>query len=185
MFLALTTKDAFPIISFYYPDSFFFIISKCYCLRRANICTCLASDTILIINNRFASEVFERNMRFVRELRCIGRSDKRNQRLFYFPVSLDTSFYSIFIIIFHTFFSKFYPEMVGSPDKCMSCNSRSKEKYRYCNQSFCPCITQSEMEDNSEKNTAATQRHSFCCCLKSVVSIRKSYNSNATKKIEE
>src|ERR1035437_1436467 len=67
MLLALTTKDTFPIISLYYPYTFFYFICKRYCLRRTNICTCLAANTVLIIDNRFASEIFERDMRFFRK----------------------------------------------------------------------------------------------------------------------
>jgi hypothetical protein len=81
--------------------------------------------------------------------------------------------------ILNAFFTQLYSEMVGSPYKSMCSDGGSKEKYWDSNQRFGTGITQSKMEHNTQKDAAATQSHTLCSCLKSVISIRKPDNSNA------
>jgi hypothetical protein len=64
MFLALTAEYALAIIPGDSSDLFFFIISECYCKRRAHICAGLTTNAVGVVHNRFSPEVSERNVLF-------------------------------------------------------------------------------------------------------------------------
>src|SRR6056297_784621 len=84
VFLTLPTKNAFSIIAPYYSYSFFAVIFKCNCQRRANIGAGLAAHAILIINYGLTTVIFVRLVRLFRIACSISGSNQGNNRLFYF-----------------------------------------------------------------------------------------------------